>query len=151
MGSWHGCSLSCIDCPLPVHRIGGSSDTVARHARRYRDLVAEHWGETDWSEAQAGQMLARIDSVLEQLPEAKRQAHERILGGRQVAKGDKILSLYESDVHVVVRGKAGAAVEFGNSLLVAEQADGLIVDYELSRARPPTAAGCRRAWSECAG
>ena len=42
---------------------------------------------------------------------------------------DKILSLYEQDVRILVRGKAGAEVEFGNALYLAEQADGLIVDY----------------------
>jgi len=33
---------------------------------------------------------------------------------------------------VIVRGKAGAQVEFGNSLFLAEQCDGYIVDHELS-------------------
>ena len=112
-------------------------DTVARHARRYRDLLEAHWSETDWSQAQAGVVLARIDSVLAQLPEARRQAHERIIGERLVANDEKILSLYEEDIHVIVRGKAGAAVEFGNSLLIAEQEDGLIVDYELARESAP--------------
>jgi len=112
-------------------------DVVARHGRRYRQMLAEHWAETDWSQAQAERVLERIDSVLGQLPAAKRQAHERIIGERQVPNAEKILSLYESDVQVVVRGKAGAAVEFGNSLLIAEQADGLIVDYELSRDSAP--------------
>ena len=46
---------------------------------------------------------------------------------------DKILSLYESDIHVIVRGKAGAQVEFGNTLYMAEQQDGLIVDWKLYR------------------
>jgi len=32
-----------------------------------------------------------------------------------------------------VRGKAGAEVEFGNALYLAEQADGLIVDWELMK------------------
>ena len=50
---------------------------------------------------------------------------------------DKVLSLYEGDVHVIVRGKAGAEVEFGNSLLVAENADGFIVDHELRREVSP--------------
>jgi len=69
--------------------------------------------------------------VLEQLPDARRQAHERIIGERQVANAKKILSLYESDLHVVVRGKAGAEVEFGNSLFLAETRDGFILDHKL--------------------
>ena len=50
---------------------------------------------------------------------------------------DKILSLYEADVHVIVRGKAGADVEFGNSLLVAETGKGFILDHELLREASP--------------
>src|SRR6056297_2737588 len=36
-----------------------------------------------------------------------------------------------------VRGKAGAEVEFGNALYLAEQEDGLIVDWELHEGKPP--------------
>ena len=78
-----------------------------------------------------------MDNVIAQMPEAKRQAHERVIGGRQVPSKDKILSLYESDIHVIVRGKAGAAVEFGNSLLLGETSDGYILDHELMKERSP--------------
>jgi hypothetical protein len=54
-----------------------------------------------------------------------------------VANREKILSLYESDLHVIVRGKAGAEVEFGNTLFIAEQADGFIVDHELLQESSP--------------
>ncbi|MBE7499012.1 MAG: hypothetical protein HS113_01620 [Verrucomicrobiales bacterium] len=62
--------------------------------------------------------------MLAQLPQAVKQAHERIIGERPVANAGKILSLYEGDLHVIVRGKAGAAVEFGNTLFLAEQRKG---------------------------
>jgi hypothetical protein len=92
-----------------------------------------HWSETDLTRKEAEVILRRMDNVLDQLPEARRQAHERIIGERQVASRDKILSLYERDVHVIVRGKAGADVEFGNSLFLAENAEGFIMDHELKR------------------
>jgi hypothetical protein len=38
---------------------------------------------------------------------------------------------------VIVRGKAGAEVEFGNTLLLAEQPDGVIVDWHLHRDSAP--------------
>jgi IS5 family transposase len=110
---------------------------VEEHARRYRDLLQDHWSETDWSQTQANQVLGRMDSVLEKLPAAKAQAHQRIINERLVDNARKRLSLYEDDVHVIVRGKAGAAVEFGNGLLLAEQSDGLIVDFEWMREQPP--------------
>jgi hypothetical protein len=111
---------------------------VEEHAQRYRDLLKAHWRETDWSDAQARQVIGRIDSIITKLPQAKAQAHERIINERQVDNDKKRLSLYEDDIHIIVRGKAGAAVEFGSSLLIAEQTDGLIVDFELMREQAPS-------------
>jgi hypothetical protein len=110
---------------------------IAGHAENYHALLAERWIETGWSEIETQVVLDRIKSILDQLPQAVCQAHERIIGQRRVKNSDKILSLYEPDVHVIVRGKAGAEVEFGNGLYLAEQADGLIVDWEFIQGQPP--------------
>ena len=111
--------------------------TVRNHARRYRDLLEQGWPRTDWTAAQAQQVLRRMDQVLAQLPQARRQARQRILEGQAVANEEKILSLYEPDVHVIVRKKAGAEVEFGNTLFLAENPQGLILDWELFKERAP--------------
>ena len=111
--------------------------TVRAHARRYRDLLERNCAQTQWTQAQAQQVLRRMDQVLEQLPQARRQARQRIIQGQPVANADKILSLYEPDVHVIVRKKAGAEVEFGNTLLLAENPQGLILDWELFQESAP--------------
>ena len=72
------------------------------------------------------------------MPAAIKQAHERIIGERIVASKDKILSLYDKDAHVIVRGKADSEVEFGQGLLLTEQADGLIIDWQLFKDQPPS-------------
>jgi hypothetical protein len=41
------------------------------------------------------------------LPTAEKQAHERIIGERQVNSSEKIFSLYDPDVEVIKRGKLG--------------------------------------------
>ena len=110
---------------------------VRTHAQRYRDLLDKQWEQTQWTRAQAQQVLGRMDRVLEQLPKARRQARERILAGRQVDNAEKILSLYEPDVQVIVRKKAGAPVEFGNTLLLGENPQGMILDWELFRDSAP--------------
>ena len=112
--------------------------TVRNHARRYRNLLEQNWQKTRWTQAQTQQVLRRMDGVLEQLPQARKQARQRILQGQAVADQDKILSLYEPDVHVIVRKKAGAEVEFGNTLFLAENTQGLIVDWELFQDRAPS-------------
>jgi hypothetical protein len=104
---------------------------IQDHGMRHRDLLAEKWPETDLTRRQALQILNRMDNVLVQLPEAVRQAHERIIGERMVKNQDKILSLYESNIHVVIRKKAEAMVEFGNVCLIGEQEDGVITDWQL--------------------
>jgi len=83
-------------------------------------------------------VLDRISRILHQLPQAIHQAHERIIGERRVDNAEKILSLYEPDLHVIVRGKAGAEVEFGNGLYLAEQSEGLIVDWSFMQEQPPS-------------
>jgi len=104
---------------------------VGRHARKHRDLLDQQWERTHWTRRQAEQVLGRIDQVLELLPRAQKQAHERIIGERKVDNAEKILSLYEPDIQVLVRGKAGAEVEFGNKLLLGENRQGIILDYQL--------------------
>jgi len=104
---------------------------VGRHARKHRELLDLEWEKTDWTRRQAEQVLGRIDQVLELLPRAQKQAHERIIGERKVANAEKILSLYEPEIQVLVRGKAGAEVEFGNKLLLGENRQGIILDYQL--------------------
>ena len=110
---------------------------VTGHARRHRELLDQQWNQTDWTRAQAEVVLRRMDGVLALVPQAQKQAHERIIGERRVDNADKVLSLYETDTRVIVRGKAGGEVEFGNTLLLAEQRDGVIVDWQLHRASAP--------------
>jgi hypothetical protein len=109
---------------------------IENHASNYYHLLESRWAESDWSEIQAQVHLDRIQNVLAQLPQAMHQAHERLIGERRVANKDKILSLYEPDAHVLVRGKADAEVEFGNGFYLAEQTDGLIVDWKFIKEQP---------------
>jgi len=110
---------------------------VRGHARRHRELLDQRWEQTRWTRPQAEQILRRLDGVLELLPRAQKQAHERIIGGRPVANAEKILSLYDLDVRVIVRGKAGAEVEFGNTVLFGENRQGFILDHEIFRESAP--------------
>src|ERR1035441_3965626 len=112
------------------------SKIIAAHAERHREVLEKRWRETDLKEGEARQILDRIRVVGEKLPEAIRQAHERIIGERRVENDEKILSLYEGHASVYVRGKAGAEVEFGSQLLLGESQSGVIVDWELVGGKP---------------
>lgn len=110
---------------------------IEKHAENYHFVLGQRWNETDWSELEAQVVLDRMRNILDQLPQAVKQAHERIIGDRRVTNRDKTLSFYEPDIHVLVRGKAGAEVEFGNALYLVEQSDGLIVDWNFIKKQPP--------------
>ncbi len=116
-----------------LRRMKTLAGVIERHGQRYLDLLENCWEKTEWTELEKNVVSRRMRNVLDQLPDAVHQAHERIIGERRVANKEKILSLYESDVEVLVRGKAGAEVEFGNGLYLAEQTDGLIVDWQLMK------------------
>lgn len=120
-----------------LRRMKRLTKTVECHAKNYQRALSSNWEKSDLSEAATQVILSRIENVLEQLPQAIKQAHERIIGGRRVKNKDKILSLYERDVHVIVRGKAGAEVEFGNGFYLAEQSEGLIIDWHYFKEQPP--------------
>ncbi len=111
--------------------------TVENHARNYHQFLKSRWQETNWSELESKAVLDRLQNILGQLPQAVHQAHERLIDERRVANKDKILSLYEPDIHVLLRGKADAEVEFGNGLYLAEQIDELIVDWQFIEGQPP--------------
>ena len=113
--------------------------TVGGHAQRHRDLLASSGERTAYSCREIEGIIARIDRMRGQIPEVIRQAHERIIGERQVANADKILSVHEPDAHMIVRGKAGKEVEFGNTLLVCESREGYLLDWKLYREQAPSA------------
>jgi hypothetical protein len=69
-------------------------------------------------------------NVMKQVPSIIKVAHARIISEKKVGNEDKILSLYEKNVHVIKRGKMSGDVEFGNTFYLAEQNDGLIVDWD---------------------
>lgn len=111
--------------------------TIQEHGKNYRSALEKRWKETDLTYKEAQVILRRIDNILRQLPAAIKQAHERIIAERQLANADKILSLYESELHVIVRGKAAAKVEFGNTLFIAETSSGFILHHQLCKENSP--------------
>jgi hypothetical protein len=110
--------------------------TVERHARRYYVILKENRSITSWSELQAAQVLDRMSNVIEQIPAIIKVAHKRIISEKKAGNAEKILSLYEKNVHVLKRGKMDADVEFGNGLYLAEQRDGIIVDWDFFKDKP---------------
>lgn len=108
------------------------SNRCGHHANQHKKLLEQYREEkTELSQGQADLLIRNLDNILTQLPIIKKQAHDRIIGGRRIKQNEKILSVYEPDIQVILRGKSGAEVEFGNQLMIGENRDGLITYYEL--------------------
>jgi hypothetical protein len=101
------------------------------HGHRYLKVLQRDWDKTNLSKNQSEQISKRMINVLDQIDKIIHQAQERIIGERQVRNKGKILSLYEQHAQVYKRGKAGADVEFGVQLFIAETRDGLIVNWDI--------------------
>jgi hypothetical protein len=108
------------------------------HAEIHCELLYNNWTKTSLTLNEVKQILKRIENVLEKLPQAIHQAHERIIGERIVVSEKKLLSLYESDTNVIVRGKSSAEVEFGNKLLLGELENGLIMNWNIYKKGSPS-------------
>lgn len=106
---------------------------VAIHAKKHIELLERRGQEISLSPGRIKELKERLEGVLKQVSPAINQAHERLIGERIVDNKDKILSLYDSEVEVLVRGKSNAQVEFGNKLWLGESEQGFIVDYLLER------------------
>ncbi len=111
---------------------------IGEHARSHRELLQACWEQSDYSEKQVQQILTRMERMSELIPVIIKQAHERIIGGRQVKNAEKVLSVYEPDAQVIVRGKAGQEVEFGNTLFLGESVEGYLLDWKLYGSRTPS-------------
>ena len=107
--------------------------TIRKHAISHLDIFELSWEQTKYTQGRARVIADRLRKTIEIMPKVIFQAHERIIGERQVKNADKILSLYQGDVHVVTRRKAESHNEFGSQLLIAEQADGFIVDFNFEK------------------
>ncbi len=111
---------------------------IGEHARSHRELLQACWEQSDYSEKQVQQILTRMERMSELIPVVIKQAHERIIGGRQVKNAEKVLSVYEPNAQVIVRGKAGQEVEFGNTLFLGESVEGYLLDWKLYGSRTPS-------------
>ncbi len=107
--------------------------TIRNHAESHLAVFEESWDLTKYTQGRAQEIIDRLKKITDIMPKVVSQAHERIIGERQVKNADKILSLYQEDVHVVTRRKAESHNEFGSQLLIAEQADGFIVDFNFEK------------------
>jgi IS5 family transposase len=77
----------------------------------------------------AQRLRAQIDHFLPLIERVIAQAQVRVLDGRQVPAGEKVLSLFEPHTRLIPRHKGGAAVEFGRQVMLAEVEGGIVTRF----------------------
>jgi IS5 family transposase len=82
-------------------------------------------------ERAAQRLAGQFDRFLPLVERAIAQAQRRVLEGRTVASQEKVLSLFEPQTRVVMRGKAGAAVEFGRQVVFDEVEGGIVTRFHV--------------------
>jgi len=58
-------------------------------------------------------------------------ARRRVMEGESVPAADKLLSVFEPDTELLIRGKAGQPIQYGHKVLVIEDAIGFLCHYEV--------------------
>ncbi len=92
--------------------------------------------------ASASGRLARAIDDLETLVERTGRIIEQTrtrLSGQTPPGATRLVSLHDPDARPIIKGRLGKPVEFGYKAQVADNADGLVLDYDVHVGNPPDA------------
>lgn len=109
---------------------------MKRHLNQWMGHVKAHLAKFESERETVNVGLAKsiaimncLRDILSQYKDIIKIAHQRIINEKVLKAEEKILSIYEDDVHIITKNKSGVNTEFGNTLHFMEQVDGLVVDY----------------------
>jgi IS5 family transposase len=81
-------------------------------------------------------LLSQYKMFMPRIQEVINQTVRRVFCGEKVPNEDKRISLFESHLYPVKRGKRTKPVEFGQVIQVQESEGGLLTDWEVFRSKP---------------
>lgn len=85
-----------------------------------------------------GAALAQLGTVIERAGRIVEQTRRR-LAGDMPASATRIVSLHDVDARAIAKGRINRPVEFGYKAQVADNEDGIVVDYNVEAGNPPDA------------
>jgi transposase, IS5 family len=83
----------------------------------------------------AGYDVPELSHYLPLVEQIVEQAEKRIIKGEKVPPDEKLYSLFEEHTELIVRGKAGKAIEFGHKILLAQTGEKYIHHYKVMEHR----------------
>ena len=76
-------------------------------------------------------LLKQLEQVLPLVERVIKQTRTRVLEGKKVPSGEKVLSLFEPHKRAIPRHKGGALVEFGQQVMLDEVEGGIVTRYQI--------------------
>lgn len=83
------------------------------------------------STAEAQRLHGEMKKVLPLVTQVIGQTRSRVLEGKKVSSGEKVLSLFEPHTRAIPRHKGGALVEFGRQVILDEVEGGIVTRYAI--------------------
>ena len=102
--------------------------TAEQMVQQSRRVVAVLGKQT---QRQAQRLLEQAQRVLPLVERVILQTRTRVLEGKKVASGQKVLSLFEPHTRAIPRHKGGALVEFGWQVILDEVDGGIVTRYQI--------------------
>lgn len=127
--------------PAAVARITGELAGLAQASavqaqevlRDARHALKQHTGHAK------GRLRRAVDElavIIERTGQVIDQARIRLAGGMPEA-ATRLVSLHDPDARPIAKGRLGKPVEFGYKAQIADNADGIVVDYTVEQGNPP--------------
>jgi IS5 family transposase len=103
-------------------------ETTEQMVRQSRQVVTALSQQT---EPQGKRLLKQLEQVLPLVERVIKQTRIRVLEGKKVLSGEKVLSLFEPHTRAIPRHKGGALVEFGRQVMLDEVEAGIVTRYQI--------------------
>jgi IS5 family transposase len=102
-----------------------TAEQMVQQSRRVIAVLGQQIGrQTQRALEQAQRVLPLVERVIT-------QTRTRVLEGKKVASGQKVLSLFEPHTRAIPRHKGGALVEFGRQVILDEVEGGIVTRYQI--------------------
>jgi IS5 family transposase len=102
--------------------------TTEQMVRQSQQVVAALAEQTEQS---ALRLLTQAQQVLPLVERVIAQTRRRVLEGKPMASGEKVLSLFEPHTRAIPRHKGGARVEFGRQVILDEVEGGIVTRFQI--------------------
>src|SRR6266436_6106505 len=102
-----------------------TTEQMVRQSRQVMAALGQQTGQ------QAKHLLQQAQRVLPLVQGVIAQTRRRVLEGKKMASGQKVLSLFEPHTRATPRHKGGALVEFGRHVILDEVEGGIVTRYQI--------------------